>query len=478
MDLSNFIQGEELRNLKTSIKKIFFYRICGTGMGACACLLKDLGYEVEGADISFSPPMSDYLKFREIPCHLLSDFDSNKLAEYDLIIVGNSVPRNSDHAQIIEKSGTKFTSFPELLGQFFLKDKNVIGIAGTHGKTTTTFFLVQMFEYLGVDTGYLIGGIIDGRSPSKIGKDSYFVIEADEYDSAYFQKLSKFRLYEINQMILTSLEFDHADIFDTVEDIEDEFKCVFDNFSGKLVASEDYQSVKKLQKEYPALNWSTYGENSDFGPLDYRVENLRSFFSLKIDGKIEVFETNILGIQNILNLSANILQLYALNFDLEKIKSSILDLSMVKRRQEVRGKYQGAVVIDDFAHHPRAIELTISSIKLMFPKKKIITIFEPVSATARSSIFQNEFTNCFYASDKVILAKNDLKTTVKDSNNLDCNKIVKILNEKKIESMCAGNLSDLQTQISKWANEESVLLILSNRTCLGLWESEFINEIS
>ena len=222
MNLTNMIEGDELLAQKNKFTKVFFYRICGTGMGACACILKEAGFEVEGADATFSPPMSTYLESTGIPCHPLDKVDKEFLQQYDLIVVGNSVPRVSDHASLIEECGVPFTSFPSVLGAYILKEKNVIGIAGTHGKTTTTFFMTQLLENLGKKPGYFVGGIIDNRPPSTAGQDDFFVIESDEYDSAYFQKYSKFRLYELNSMILTSLEFDHADIYNSIEDT---FEC-------------------------------------------------------------------------------------------------------------------------------------------------------------------------------------------------------------------------------------------------------------
>ena len=184
----------------------------------------------------------------------------------------------SDFARFVEESGVPFTSFPSFLGEFILKDKEVIGLCGTHGKTTTTYFLAQMLEALGEDTGYFIGGIIDGRPPSRLGNGPYFVIEADEYDSAYFQKISKFRLYELNHMILTSLEFDHADIFDTIEDIKNEFTDTLANLSGEIIANDDYQAISELKEKYSEKPWTMYGTKTNTGPSDIETISGMSHF--------------------------------------------------------------------------------------------------------------------------------------------------------------------------------------------------------
>ncbi len=478
MNLNNMVVGSNLTENHDKIKKIFFYRICGTGMGACACLAKEAGYEVAGADLTFSPPMSTYLESQDIPLTKLGDLTKDHLAHYDLIVVGNSVPRNSDYARFIEECGVPFTSFPSFLGEFVLKDKEVIGVSGTHGKTTTTFFLTQMLENLGEDVGYLVGGIIDGRAPSHLGKSKYFIIEADEYDSAYFQKISKFRLYEMNHMILTSLEFDHADIFNSIEDIKNEFISVLPSLPGKVIANDDYQAIWDLKKTNGGDNWFMYGEQTEEGPKEIEVVDGASKFKLKLGQNYINLETNIIGTHNILNISSSIILLHELGFEPAQIQNSVKNLGMVKRRQEERGYFKGALVIDDFAHHPRAITLTLQAIRAKYPNKQIVTVFEPISATARSSIFQKEFQKSLESSDKVIIAVNSLKTTVADQKNLDPDLIVSHLNDKNIPALSIDDLSSLINQIDNWSNEEVVLVILSNRTCLGLWESDFVKALS
>lgn len=478
MNLTNMIEGDDLLAKKNEFTKVFFFRICGTGMGACACILKEAGFEVEGADVSFSPPMSTYLESTGIACYSLEEINKDFLQKYDLIIVGNSVPKNSEHAKLIEDCGVAFTSFPSVLGAYVLKEKNVIGIAGTHGKTTTTFFMTQLLENLGVTPGYFVGGIIDGRPPSTAGIDDFFIIESDEYDSAYFQKFSKFRLYELNNMILTSLEFDHADIYNSIEDIEKEFEAVFPSIDKHIIANDAYSSILKLKEKFPKNSWIIYGDKSEAGPKILSESESGSQFEVLINGESVQFETNIVGKHNILNISACLILLGKYDFSSAQLQEAVNDLSMVKRRQELRGKYKEALVIDDFAHHPKAIELTIDAIKTKYPGKKIVTVFEPVSATARSNIFQREFAKSLLSTDKAIIAQNPLATTVKKQENLDCDLLVKDISNHQIEACAVQSLSDLRKAIDGYIDNESVLLVLSNRTCLGLWESDFVNEIS
>lgn len=480
MDLKNLISQEDLIARKSKIKKVFFYRICGAGMGPAAVLVKQAGFDVEGADSAYYPPMSTFLENTKIPLHKLEVVTEEFLKQFDLIVVGNSVAGKLEAARMIERVGVPFTSFPSAIGSLVLKEKNVIGIAGTHGKTTTTYFLTQMLEKLGQNPGYLVGGIIEGRDPAKLG-DKYFVIEGDEYDSAYFHKISKFRLYELKNMILTSLEFDHADIFSSVEKIEDEFRAVLPNMKSTLIFNQEYPSAMKLHKDYAGKNsaqkWFLYGPGSEVGPHQVQTFENGSTFTLKWKGENISFQSSVVGNHNVLNITSCIIYLLSEGFPIDKVQQAAQEIGMVKRRQEVRGKYKDMVVIDDFAHHPRAITVTMDAIRARYKNKKIITVFEPISATARSSIFQNEFRDSLATSDKVIIAKPDLATTAIGGSDLDGAKLAKEISEKGKPARCVNNLDTLRASIDEFAEKDSVLLILSNRTCLGLWESSFVKEL-
>ena len=480
MNLENMLEGKNLLENQKKYKKIFFFRICGTGMGACACLLREAGFDVSGADSSYSPPMSTYLDSTGIPCYDLSKVDSTFLKQFDLIVVGNSVPRNSEHASMIEESGVAFTSFPAILGAFVLQNREVIGIAGTHGKTTTTYFLTQILEKLGENPGYFIGGIIENRPPAKLGSGKYFIIESDEYDSAYFHKFAKFQLYQLNHMVLTSLEFDHADIYENLEQIEQQFEKVLPTLSGRVIGNDSYPSILKLfHNSAPEFQniWTLYGEESDAGPGEIQVNEKGSSFLIKWQDRSYRFSTNVVGKHNVLNISGCILLLLQEGFSPEKLQQAIASLSMVKRRQEIRGTYHGAIVIDDFAHHPRAVDLTIDAIQKRYPTKDVIAVFEPISATARSDFFQQDFAVALQRAQNVIIAKNPLTTTVKGRSNLDCQQLVNDISKNGVSAQCVDSLNQLREKIDELADSDKVLLVLSNRTCIGLWESDFVEAL-
>ncbi|MBG07528.1 MAG: hypothetical protein CME68_02125 [Halobacteriovoraceae bacterium] len=479
MKNSNYLDKEQLLLKKKSIKRIFFYRICGTGMGAAAILLKEAGYTVEGGDTQFKPPMSDYLKSTQIPLIDLKEVEMEYLRSFDLIVVGNVVSKASPDAQLIEGLGVSFCSFPASLGAFILKDRKVIGVSGTHGKTTTTYFMSQVFKNLGFRPGYFIGGVLNDGPCAYLGDSDYFFIESDEYDSAYFEKYSKFLNYEIDDLVLTSLEFDHADIYSNLEEIKDQFRrLLYQINDGTIIANSDYESILSLFGEYSKKdNWLFYSEEKE--PRVKIIENKnieeskRTIFKLEIGKKDYQFETNLIGIQNILNLSSVILFAVREGISIEKIKGAILNLKMVKKRQEEKGFFQGARVIDDFAHHPRAIRMTIDSIKKKYKNDDVVVALEPCSATSRSSLFQMEYVKVLSNVNTVILVEPQSRTTAKNYDQLDCDKLVKDLRNEDKRIYLVKEISELKASLKKEAMLGKVILFLSNGQFLGLWESDF-----
>ena len=430
-------------------------------MGSAACLLRENGQYVEGGDIAFAPPMSSYLRSTGIPLHHLSEINDTYLKSFDLIVVGNVVARNSPDAQRLEKLNIPLISFPSALNKFVLQNKQVVGIAGTHGKTTTTFLAVQIFEALGEEPGYFIGGVMDERPSSHHGKSKLFFIESDEYDCVWFEKIAKFRLYNISDLILTSLEYDHADIYNSLEEIMDQFRPVLSSLSGQFILCSDYASCRSLQTDFPRLNSIGYGEASSLGPQILQSSPTGTIF--KVDG--ETFETNLTGLHNIYNLTAVLLYARARNIDISRLKKAVGQLKMVKRRQEYRGNYRGSPLIDDFAHHPRAVSLTLDNIKSRYPDKRIHAIFEPASATARSDLFQQDFAQALQKADQVTLINPHSTTTVQGASNLDMDILAKQLSN----AIVVDNQNDLICRLKQTASDQKVILILSNGGILGLW---------
>lgn len=479
MNLANFWDAETIKKNQSKLKKIFFFRICGMGMGTTATLFREAGYEVAGCDIAFYPPMGDYLKQVGITCLSVENTTKEILKDYDLVVVGNSIGANSKEALLIENCGVPFTSFPCVLGEVILKNKKVVGIAGTHGKTTTSYYLAQMLSLLGQDVGYLVGGVLTDREASHLGKSDYFVIESDEYDSSYFQKFSKLRLYHIQDLILTALEYDHADIFPTIRDIEVQFEYIIPSIKS-MIYNADYPSAEKMAAYFKKLHHQEalpYGLAYKNGPGKIETLNGLTRFSLYLDGKEEIFETNIIGPQNILNLTSCIHYCLKEKFELSAIKATLKNLKNVKRRQELRGKYHQLLVIDDFAHHPTAIVLTLESIKKTYPGKPIHVVFEAVTATARSNAFQKQFAESLSSVASVLVANPKIPTNAKQFENLNYSLLTKDISSYGVFSEEYTELKPLRATIDTLSLKDGILLVLSNRTVLGLWESDFVDLI-
>ena len=449
MNLENRLTKEMLSKKKDSIKKILFYRVCGTGMGAAACLMKEAGFDIYGIDRDYFPPMSDYLNESQVQ---LLTFDKVNLNEFDLIVVGNVVPRDSEDAEKIESSGVFFCSFPEIIGEYILKNKNVIGISGTHGKTTSSYFLVQLLELMGIKPGYFIGGVIEGRASSSLGESEYFIIESDEYDTAYFEKTPKFFHYEIDHLIITSLEYDHADIYESLSQITGHFKTLLKNTNGIIVGNTDYETVKELAKTKPLVE---INEKSFEARENGFVFN-KIFYKFNLKQKY-----------NILNVSSGL----ALLSEIGMKKDEILDLrslKLVKRRQEYLGKFNGASVYDDFAHHPTALKLTIESFSSDDEFGRLCVVFEPASSTARSDIFQNDLPKCFLGANTVFIIEPSRPTSAINANSLNTEKLKLGLLEEGLICETGSEKEELINFLKKYRESYESIILLSNGPLLGV----------
>lgn len=480
MDNENYLAQQHILKVKKNIKSIYFYRICGTGMGNAAALLKQAGYMIAGCDSKYYPPMSTYLESLDVPLENLDDVTDDRLREFDLIVVGNVVDGKSKDARRIEGLGVNFCSFPAALGALVLQEKHVIGIAGTHGKTTTTYFCKQLFNSLGHDVGYFIGGVTDDGPSAYLGDSDYFFIESDEYDCAYFEKFSKFHQYNLKSMILTSLEFDHADIFSNVEAIKDEFRKVIPTLSRNFIVNADYPHTLELVREKLANNVQKlvpYGQASNNGPQIIEAGEERTKFFARFGEKETLFTSNLAGRHNLSNLTAAMIFAAAEGASAEQVQDHIMGMKLPKRRQEVRGEYNGMKVIDDFAHHPTAIQLTLEGIEQVYPEKQIVVLYEAHSATARSGVFTEDYVHAFRRVSKLFLTKIHRKTTAIGQKTLVLDSIVQGLDNRGVDAEVVSSLDEIIQGIESVADENKILVVMSNGTCLGLWESDFIKNL-
>jgi len=377
-------------------------------MAALARMLKAAGYRVSGSDANVYPPMSTLLEREGIP-YRIGFRPENIEPDTDLVVVGNAVSKTNPEVQAVLDRGITFRSFPQALAEFFLANRTPIVITGTHGKTTTSALMAWVLETAGLDPGFLIGGwVINFDANSRPGTGRYFVVEGDEYDTAFFDKGPKFLHYRPHAAILTSIEFDHGDIYNSLGEI----KTAFRNFvrlvpsEGILFAVDEDPNVREVIREVscprstyglnPSAEWRAEGVRFDSDGVSFHVRNGRRDLGL--------FHSKMVGRHNLVNALAVIGLASSLGLSPEIIQKGIESFQGVKRRQEVLGEVGGVIVMDDFAHHPTAIRETLAGLRLRYPRRRIWAVFEPRSATSRRNVFQKEFPPSFNLADRIVIA--------------------------------------------------------------------------
>ncbi|HHD63856.1 MAG TPA: UDP-N-acetylmuramate:L-alanyl-gamma-D-glutamyl-meso-diaminopimelate ligase, partial [Desulfobulbaceae bacterium] len=396
-----------LNRVPESCRHIHVMGICGTGMAALAGMLKEQGYQITGSDENVYPPMSDFLA--DLDIKVMAGYGRENLNPVpDLVVVGNVIRAVNSEAEALVDLQVPYVSMPQALGHFFLAGHLPLVVAGTHGKTTTSSLLATALHRAGASPGFMIGGIVEafGRN-FRLGKGDYFVVEGDEYDTAFFNKVSKFLHYRPYCALLTSIEFDHADIFPDLAAIKTSFAefVTLIPAEGVLVACMDDPVVAEIagRANCPVLS---YGCDTTclYQLRDLQVRGLSSEFSVYKKGqKLGRFTLPLPGLHNGLNGTAVIALMDHLGFSLEAVAHGLATFEGVKRRQQIRGEIGGVTVIDDFAHHPTAVRETVNALRLAWPDRRLVTVFEPRTNSSRRSIFQDRYAEAFDASDMIVV---------------------------------------------------------------------------
>ncbi len=367
--------------------------ICGTFMGSLAVLAKELGYHVTGSDANVYPPMSTQLEAQGIT--LMQGYEPAHLQPRpDLVVIGNAMSRGNAAVEYVLNEGIPYTSGPGWLAEHVLQGRHVIGVAGTHGKTTTTTMVAWVLEQAGLNPGFLIGGVPKGFAASaRLGGGKFFVVEADEYDSAFFDKRSKFIHYAPTTAILNNLEFDHADIFENLDAIKKQFHHLVRTIPGKgriIVPAEDENLADVLKKgAWTPVEKFSVDETRE--GADWRADSLSedgtSFAVLRNNVKVGEVHWSMTGRHSVNNGLAAIISAEHCGVAPEVACKALSEFPGVKRRMEVVGEVRGITVFDDFAHHPTAIQTTLAGLRKKVGakdgKKKIIAVIEPRSNTMR-----------------------------------------------------------------------------------------------
>ena len=383
--------------------------ICGTAMASLAGLLRERGFRVTGSDQNVYPPMSTQLAELGIP--IMEGYRAANLTPApDLVIVGNVITARHEEALALMGSAIPYTSLPEAMGQFVIQDRESFVLAGTHGKTTCTAMLAWVTECLGLEPGFMIGGIPRNFPRSfQAPRGGIFVIEGDEYDTAFFDKVPKFVHYRPRKVLLTSIEFDHADIYSDLAQIQGEFRKLLSLIpaGGRLVYYAEEPNITAILGSLTSGKALSYGwSQGDFQVGDVSTENGVCRFGVTSAYGAQLDELTItqFGRHNILNALGVYVLCRAEGWDLDVVRRALAGFQGVKRRQEVIGEPQGITVVEDFAHHPTAVKLTIASMADRFPGRKLFVVFEPRSATTRRNIFQEQYVDAFSGEHEVLLA--------------------------------------------------------------------------
>jgi UDP-N-acetylmuramate: L-alanyl-gamma-D-glutamyl-meso-diaminopimelate ligase len=452
-----------------AVRRIHLVGVAGTGMGSFAGMLKAAGYDVTGSDENVYPPMSDML--REWGIQALTPYSPDNLdkAKPDLVIIGNVIRRVNPEATAVRERRIPQMSFPAALGSLFLDRSHSVVVAGTHGKTTTSSLMAHVLVEAGKDPSFLVGGVTQNYSGNyRVGKGPHFVVEGDEYDTAYWDKGSKFLHYRPKTAILTSVEFDHADIFRDLP----HYESTFDKFvrlipkDGRLVVCAAYPNAVKLAQACPG-QVVTYvakeGAQADYTPRNVRFGPEGARFEVLERGT--VLGTALLplsGMHNVENALSVIGAARGLGLSFEEIAKGLATFRGVKRRQEVRAEIGGIMVVDDFAHHPTAVRETISAIRHRYPDRRLWAIFEPRSNTSRRNIHQEDYAHSFTGAARASLKVPERHDKVPTGEELD---VPRVTEELKAQGIAADHASDVPTLVERVARESQpgdVLHVMSN----------------
>lgn len=440
--------------------------ICGTGMAAMAGMLKQEGYRITGSDQNVYPPMSDFLA--ECGIKVQEGYCAEHLEDVpDLVIVGNVVRATNPEAIALAEQQIPYLSMPQALGEFFLAGHRSLVVAGTHGKTTTSSLLATTLHRAGCTPGFMIGGIVEafGRN-FNISQAPYFVVEGDEYDTAFFNKVSKFHHYRPECAILTSVEFDHADIFADLEAIKASFAEFIERIPshGVLVAHTDDEIVRELtaHARCPVIGYGLQ-DNCRWQVKDVTPHGVSTTFTLACDHKtISEFTLPMPGVHNVLNATAVIALLHHLGFTHDAVRQGLASFEGVKRRQQIRGCVAGVTVIDDFAHHPTAVTETVKALRMAWPKSRLIIVFEPRTNSSRRSIFQQSYASAFQGADQVIVREHVPLDGIPAEQQFSSTTLVKDLKTRGMEAAYFPNTDAIIAHVAGVAQDGDVVAVLSN----------------
>ena len=453
--------------------------ICGTAMASLAGMLQARGHHVTGSDQNVYPPMSTML--RDLGINVLQGFNREHLTPApDCVIVGNAIPRGNPEVEETLKRKLLYRSQAETVKEEFIRGRHSLAVAGTHGKTTTTSIAAWVIDQGGLDPTFLIGGVAQNFGSSfRVTQSDYVIIEADEYDTAYFDKGPKFMHYLPELAIVNNIEFDHADIYKDLDAVKLAFRRFMNLVpeNGRLIAGWDSPNVRTVVESFgPKLftQLETFGtteaarwhvRNADF------TGGLSQFEVFRDQQPWGEFQTPLLGEFNLLNCLAVIIAADAWGVSRERIQDALTTFKNVKRRAEVRGEQRGITVIDDFAHHPTAVRETLRALRARYTDRRLIAIFEPRSWSSRLAVFQNDYANAFVAADYVVVASVfDSQKVTEKGRALDTEELIEAISRQGKPALALPGADEIVEHILPELREGDVVAIMSNGGFGGIHE--------
>ena len=441
--------------------------VAGTAMATLAAMLKHRGHDVSGSDEHVYPPMSDFLAAERIT--VLEGYRPEHVhGAIDLVVVGNAISRGNAELEAVLEAGLRYASLPETIRDQWLWDAHAIVIAGTHGKTTTTAITGWLLTAAGADPTVLVGGIArnfgaDGAS-YRLGRGKAFVIEGDEYDSAYFDKTAKFLKYLPDIAVINNIEFDHADIYADLDEVRLAFRRLVNLVpqSGLVLLGSDSPDAAALAAKARS-RVQTFGlsEGADWRATNLRVMDGTRFQLFRGGEDLGEFTMALLGEHNVRNALAAIAVGADLGLDIDKLRTGLAAFTGVKRRLEVVGVEKGVTVYDDFAHHPTAVEETLRAVRQAAPGRRVWAIFEPRSASSCRRVFQDDFARAFAGADQVLLAS-VFRSSLPAEERLSETQLVDDLARRNVRARHLPTVDAIVETVAGEARDGDLIIVMSN----------------
>jgi UDP-N-acetylmuramate: L-alanyl-gamma-D-glutamyl-meso-diaminopimelate ligase len=453
--------------------------ICGTAMASLAGMLQTSGHHVTGSDLNVYPPMSTMLE--SLGINVFKGYDAAHLTPApDCVVVGNAIPRGNPEVEEGLKRKLLYRSQAEVVKEEFIRGKHCLAVAGTHGKTTTTSIAAWVIDQCGLNPGFLIGGVAQNFGTSfRVTNSDYFVIEGDEYDTAYFDKGPKFMHYLPEIGIVNNIEFDHADIYRDLDAVKLAFRRFMNLVpgNGRLIAGWDNVHVREVIESFGSKLFTqleTFGfssdarwqiRNADFTGADSTFEVFRD------NEKWGTFRTPLLGEFNLLNCLAVIIAANAWGASASQIGEALASFKNVRRRAEIRGEASGVIVIDDFAHHPTAVRETLRALRARYSNNRLIAVFEPRSWSSRLAVFQDDYAQAFEPADYVVIADVfDSQKVTEKGRALDTGRLIEAISQQGKPALTLPAADDIVAHLSPQLMSGDVVAIMSNGGFGGIHE--------